>query len=43
MMNKKTLIVIAMVALFSAAVYFFEQGEKDPDVENNQAPSHVKG
>jgi len=26
----------------AAAVYFFETGEKDPDVKNNEAPSHLK-
>jgi len=40
---KKSLIIGIVIGVFAFAVYFFETGEKDPDVENNEAPSHVKG
>ncbi len=35
--------IAAVIAVFFAIVYFFEQGEKDPNVENIEAPSQVKG
>jgi len=41
-MNKKLILGIILGA-FAAAVYIFETGEKDTDVKNNEAPSHVKG
>ncbi len=40
---KKIIIIAAIIAVFFSVVYLFEQGEKDPDLENNEAPSHVKG
>ena len=42
-MNKKSIIIGIIIGAFAAAVYYFETGEKDPDVNNNEAPSHVKG
>lgn len=40
---KKSMIIGIIIGVFAAAIYFFETGEKDPNVENNEAPSHVKG
>lgn len=40
---KKTFIISAMILVFAAAIYFFEQGDKDPSITPNEAPSHVKG
>ncbi len=31
-----------IIEVFAVAVYFFETAEKDPNVENNEVPSHVK-
>ncbi len=42
-MNKKSIIIGIIISAFAVAVYFFETGEKSPDVKNNEAPSHVKG
>ncbi len=40
---KKHFIIGTMIIVFVAAIYFFEQGDKDPNVTPNEAPSHVKG
>lgn len=40
---KKSMFIGIIIGVFAAAIYFFETGEKDPNVENNEAPSHVKG
>lgn len=40
---KKSIIAGIIIGVFAVAVYFFETGEKDSDVKNNEAPSHVKG
>ena len=40
---KKPFIIGVMIIVFAAAVYFFEQGDKNPNVTPNEAPSHVKG
>jgi len=40
---KKPIMIAVIIAVFFAVVYLFERGEKDPNVENNEAPSQVKG
>jgi hypothetical protein len=40
---KKSVMIRIIIGAFAAAVYFFETGEKDADVKNNEAPSHIKG
>ena len=41
-MNRRLIIAI-IIAVFAAAVYFFEAGEKDQAVTPVEAPNHVKG
>jgi uncharacterized membrane protein len=40
---KKSMTIGIIIGVFAAAIFFFETGEKDPNVKNNKALSHVKG
>ncbi len=39
----KPIIIGTTIIVFVVVIYLFEQGEKDPNVMANDAPSHVKG